>query len=155
MKRSAAVTLKMLAQRVGLTKGTVSAVLNCTPHSRTIPQCTKDRVFAAARELNYQPNPIARALRTGLVAPVNHQPANHELVNHAPVNHETDDVGNAAGALMFKDAEHLMRAIRAIRQAGLNVPDDVSILGAEEFAEFDDLRAAPGDSSAAGPSRDA
>jgi DNA-binding LacI/PurR family transcriptional regulator len=56
---------------------------------------------------------------------------------------------------MFKDAEHLMRAIRAIRQAGLNVPDDVSILGAEEFAEFDDLRAAPGDSSAAGPSRDA
>jgi DNA-binding LacI/PurR family transcriptional regulator len=128
MKRSATVTLKMLAQRVGLTKGTVSAVLNCTPHSRTIPQCTKDRVFAAARELNYQPNPIARALRTGLVA---------------PVNHETDDVGNAAGALMFKDAEHLMRAIRAIRQAGLNVPDDVSILGAEEFAEFDDLRAAP------------
>ncbi|MGA9306805.1 MAG: LacI family DNA-binding transcriptional regulator [Candidatus Sulfotelmatobacter sp.] len=113
----------MLAERVGLTKGTVSAVLNCTPHSISIPQRTKDRVFAMARELNYQPNPIARALRRSLVGPVNR-----------------DDLGIAAGALMFKEAEHLMRAILAIRQAGLSVPGDVSVVALEQFLEFDDSK---------------
>jgi hypothetical protein len=30
----------------------------------TIPQATKDRIFRAAEELNYRPNPWARSLRT-------------------------------------------------------------------------------------------
>jgi len=33
--------------------------------ARRIPQSTKDRILAAVREFNYQPNPLARALRTG------------------------------------------------------------------------------------------
>lgn len=57
------VTLKELAERVGLTKGTVSAVLNDSPSSKAIPQHTKDRILAAARELNYRPNFFARSLR--------------------------------------------------------------------------------------------
>lgn len=57
------VTLKELAEHVGLTKGTVSAVLNDSPSSKAIPQGTKDRIRAAARELNYRPNFFARSLR--------------------------------------------------------------------------------------------
>ncbi len=60
---SQVVTLKELADYVGLTKGTVSAVLNESPSSKAIPQRTKDRILAAARELNYRPNFFARSLR--------------------------------------------------------------------------------------------
>lgn len=57
------VTLKAVAQRVGLTPGTVSAVLNNSPAARSVPERTKSRIFAAAREMNYRPNFLARALR--------------------------------------------------------------------------------------------
>jgi DNA-binding LacI/PurR family transcriptional regulator len=56
-------TLKELAKHLGLTKGTVSAVLNDSPYAKAIPQHTKDRIFAGARELNYHPNYFARTLR--------------------------------------------------------------------------------------------
>ena len=56
-------TLKELAKHLGLTKGTVSAVLNDSPYAKAIPQHTKDRIFAAALELNYHPNFFARTLR--------------------------------------------------------------------------------------------
>ena len=56
-------TLKELAKHLGLTKGTVSAVLNDSPYAKAIPQHTKDRIFAAASELNYHPNYFARTLR--------------------------------------------------------------------------------------------
>src|SRR5262252_22936 len=56
-------TLKDLAKHLGLTKGTVSAVLNNSPYAKAIPQHTKDRIFAAAQELNYHPNFFARTLR--------------------------------------------------------------------------------------------
>jgi DNA-binding LacI/PurR family transcriptional regulator len=56
-------TLKMVARHVGLTPGTVSAVLNNTRACRSVPQSTKDLIFAAARELNYKPDFWARALR--------------------------------------------------------------------------------------------
>lgn len=58
-----AVTLKSVAQRVGLSPGTVSAVLNNSPSSSHIPQHTRERILAAARELNYRPNFLARSLR--------------------------------------------------------------------------------------------
>ena len=67
--------LKDVANRVGLAPCSVSAVLNCTPASWAIPQHTKDRVFRAAAELNYQPSFTARSLRskrTHLVAVVSH-----------------------------------------------------------------------------------
>src|SRR6266403_2461591 len=62
-KKSSAVTLKAVADHVGLTPGTVSAVLNDAPSSRSIPQRTKNRIVAAARELNYKPNFFAQSLR--------------------------------------------------------------------------------------------
>ena len=57
------VTLKALAAHVGLSPSTVSLVLNASPVADSIPQATKDRVFAAARELDYRPDFVARALR--------------------------------------------------------------------------------------------
>jgi len=63
VRRHLPVTLKAVAERVGLTPGTVSAVLNNSPASRSVPEHTKNRILAAARELNYRPNFLARALR--------------------------------------------------------------------------------------------
>ena len=57
------ITLKAVAQHIGLTPGTVSAVLNDSPSARSIPQETKNRIHAAAKELNYRPNFFARTLR--------------------------------------------------------------------------------------------
>jgi LacI family transcriptional regulator len=58
------VTLEMVAQRVGLTKGTCSAVLNKSAASRSVPAQTQERILAAARELNYRPSFHARNLAT-------------------------------------------------------------------------------------------
>jgi DNA-binding LacI/PurR family transcriptional regulator len=62
-KKNVSVTLRAVADHVGLTPGTVSAVLNSAPSSRSIPEHTKKRIFAAARELNYRPNFFAQSLR--------------------------------------------------------------------------------------------
>lgn len=56
------VSLKQLAAHLGLNPATVSVVLNDVP-GRTIPQVTRDRIKTAAREMNYQPNLLARSLR--------------------------------------------------------------------------------------------
>jgi DNA-binding LacI/PurR family transcriptional regulator len=63
LQKSGVVTLKAVADHVGLTPGTVSSVLNDAPSSRSIPQRTKNRIVAAARELNYRPNFFAQSLR--------------------------------------------------------------------------------------------
>jgi len=62
-QKSGVITLKAVAQHLGLTPGTVSAVLNDSPSARSIPQETKSRIRAAAKELNYRPNFFARTLR--------------------------------------------------------------------------------------------
>jgi DNA-binding LacI/PurR family transcriptional regulator len=57
-----ATSLKKLAERLGLHPATVSVVLNEVP-GRAISQSTRDRIKAAAKELNYQPSLLARSLR--------------------------------------------------------------------------------------------
>ncbi|HUK22975.1 MAG TPA: LacI family DNA-binding transcriptional regulator [Terriglobales bacterium] len=57
------VTLKAVAQHLNLSPGTVSAVLNDAPSAKHIPAHTRERIHAAARELNYRPNYIAQSLR--------------------------------------------------------------------------------------------
>ncbi len=56
------VSLKILADYLGLCPATVSLVLNNVP-GRSIPHETRERVRAAARKFNYQPSLIARSLR--------------------------------------------------------------------------------------------
>ena len=56
------VSLKQLAAHLGLNPATVSVVLNDVP-GRSIPQVTRDRIKAAAKQMNYQPSLLARSLR--------------------------------------------------------------------------------------------
>ncbi len=117
-KNPETVTLKVVAEYVGLTAGTVSLVLNNAPQSISIPQQTKDRVFAAARKLNYQPNLFARALRTRQIPGVT---GTHRLAS-------------GSRALVFEGGEHFLRAVNAIRQAGLRVPGDVAVVSVDDIS---------------------
>ncbi len=108
VKMQSRVTLRTIAEHVGLTPGTISAVLNNTRAADRIPQHTRDRIVAAARELNYSPNPLARALRSGKLTTFTESPMR--------------------GALVIMDSDQVGRALNAIQQAGLRVPDDVSVV---------------------------
>lgn len=57
------VSLKELAEHLGLSPATVSLVMNHSPVADSIPQDTKDRILAAARKYKYRPNFLARSLR--------------------------------------------------------------------------------------------
>src|SRR6202035_6123143 len=57
------VSLKNLAEHLGLSKAAVSLVINRSPAAKSIPHRTQERIRAAARELNYRPNFMARSLR--------------------------------------------------------------------------------------------
>jgi LacI family transcriptional regulator len=57
--------LQQLAAHLGLSKTTVSFVLNDTPQARQLSAETRRRVLAAAKELNYRPSYYARNLRKG------------------------------------------------------------------------------------------
>jgi DNA-binding LacI/PurR family transcriptional regulator len=56
-------SLKQLAEHLGLNPATVSVVLNDVP-GRSIPQATRERIKTAAKAMNYQPNLLARSLRS-------------------------------------------------------------------------------------------
>lgn len=58
------VTSADVARESGLSRATVSYVLNNTPHQK-IPEETRQRVLAAAARLGYAPSAAARALRSG------------------------------------------------------------------------------------------
>lgn len=88
------VTLKTIAEHLGLTPGTVSAALNNSPAARSIPQHTKDRIIEAARALNYRPNFFARTLR---------------LRRTYTIGVIAEEIGDAYGALIINGIEEYLR----------------------------------------------
>jgi len=60
MGTSKKVTISDVAERAGVSKGTVSAVINQKP---SVNALTRSRVLEAIRELNYRPKGTARSLR--------------------------------------------------------------------------------------------
>jgi DNA-binding LacI/PurR family transcriptional regulator len=60
---TSSISLKELAEHLGLSSATVSLVINRSPGAKSIPASTQERVREAARELNYRPNLMARSLR--------------------------------------------------------------------------------------------
>ena len=88
------VTLKTVAERVGFTPGTVSAVLNNSPASRSFPQETRNRILAAARELNYRPNFFARSLR---------------VKRTFTVGVITEEIGDPYGGMVISGIEQYLR----------------------------------------------
>lgn len=58
-------TMQEIAHKAGVTRATVSYVLNNTSKAESINPETKSRIREIARQLQYTPNPIAKALVTG------------------------------------------------------------------------------------------
>lgn len=90
-----AATLRAVAERVKLTASTVSHVLNDSPASRSVPEQTKKRILAAARELNYQPNFFARSLK---------------VKRSYTIGVIAEEIGDAYGSLLISGIERYLRA---------------------------------------------
>src|SRR5580698_726023 len=89
-----AVTLRSVAELVGLTASTVSAVLNNSSASHSVPERTKKKILAAARALNYRPNFFARSLR----------------VNRTyTIGVILEEIGDAYGSLITSGIERYLR----------------------------------------------
>jgi DNA-binding LacI/PurR family transcriptional regulator len=58
-----ATTLKDIAKKLNISQSTVSYALNGGP--RPVPEKLKEQIVQTARELNYRPNRVARAMVTG------------------------------------------------------------------------------------------
>src|SRR6201982_4128783 len=69
------ITLRKLAEHLGLSRTTISMILNDVPEATRFPEETRQRVVESARKLGYRPNFFARSLgskRTyliGVIAP--------------------------------------------------------------------------------------
>ena len=59
MKR---ITIEDVAKRTGVSKGTVSAVINA---KSTVKPATRDHILAVMKELNFRPKGVARNLKNG------------------------------------------------------------------------------------------
>ncbi|MDR1096921.1 MAG: LacI family transcriptional regulator [Tannerella sp.] len=65
-KQARKVSMQNIADAVGVARSTVSFVLNGKEKEGRISKEVADKIVAAAREMNYQFNEVARSLRTGL-----------------------------------------------------------------------------------------
>jgi DNA-binding LacI/PurR family transcriptional regulator len=90
----AKVTLKTIAEYLGLTPGTVSAALNNSAAARSIPERTKKRILAAAKDLNYRPNYFARSLR---------------LQRTYTIGVIAEEIGDSYGSLVISGIEECLR----------------------------------------------
>ncbi len=88
------VTLKTIADYLGLTPGTVSAALNNSAAARSIPERTKKRILAAAKDLNYRPNYFARSLR---------------LQRTYTIGVIAEEIGDSYGSLVISGIEEYLR----------------------------------------------
>src|SRR5579871_1609529 len=92
-KGESRVTLKTVAERLGLTPGTISAALNNSAAARSIPERTKKRILAAAKDLNYRPNYFARSLR---------------LQRTYTIGVIAEEIGDAYGSLVISGVEEYL-----------------------------------------------
>src|SRR5271170_4853349 len=93
-RREPKVTLKTIAEYLGLTPGTVSAALNNSAAARSIPERTKNRILTAAKDLNYRPNYFARSLR---------------LQRTYTIGVIAEEIGDAYGAMVISGVEEYLR----------------------------------------------
>src|SRR5271155_512718 len=92
--REKRVTLKTIADSLGLTPGTVSATLNNSAAARSISERTKQRILQAAKELDYRPNFFARSLRLQLTY---------------TIGVIAQEIGDAYGAMVISGVEEYLR----------------------------------------------
>ena len=76
-------TLKTIAGIARVSPATVSLCLNRHPVARTLSEETRNRIWAAARECNYRPNYIAKALSRGRTSSIGLVVADLKIVRQA------------------------------------------------------------------------
>ena len=137
-------TLRDVASLAGVDFSTVSRVLRGTSDAATRPE-TRERIKKAAKELNYRPNRLARALRTaranyvGVVVTDLANPTNREMI------YSIERVAGAVGvttAIYHVDEKH--RPSHTLWQIAADSHVDGLIIAARlviegEFGSVDDL----------------
>ena len=115
------VTLKVLSEYLGLSKTTISMVLNHAPGARTIAPATRQRVQEAAERFNYHPNFHAHMLGTQPRGPNKLGASKRGIVSRATVEDQTRKVlelEQENASLKRLVAE--LRLDKAIRRRGLS-----------------------------------
>lgn len=125
-------TISKVAERAGVSRTTVSHVLN---HADRVSEALRDRVLAAVAELGYVPNPHARSLRTGktemvaILIPDIANPFYPELVLAAQAALEAAGLdsmifnSDVPGGHPQEHSREYLRRIRGLRVDGLIVGD--------------------------------
>ncbi len=124
-------TSKDVAAEAGVSRATVSYVLNGADQKHRITPATRDRVLEAARRLGYEPNPVALALRAGRTQIVLVEMPNWPL--GPPVAEAIDTMVEALEQLGYTPLVHFRRADpRSLTRASQRVhPVGVIAPGAE------------------------
>ncbi len=130
--RTSVVTLKDVALRAGVTKQTVSNVINKRP---VVSSDTRERVERAIAELGYTPNLLARGLATGqtmmvgLVVPTIANPFYAELVEDLERYLEVEGYSIAL-CTTYGDADRARRQLEILKRRyidGLILADDGNV----------------------------
>lgn len=118
-------TLSDVAQAVGVSPTTVSAVIRGRGKEMRISERTRDRIWEAVRELGYRPLRAARSLRSG---------------RHETVGYLCSAAGGPGRLLDSTDAEYMRGIAARLRQANMRVvlllTEDVLIQGARATQEY-------------------
>ncbi len=149
MKIQNRATLGDVAKVAGVSKMAVSVVLNGARSGTRVSEATRERILAAAVELDYQVNPIARSLRTRQTGIIGFYSGNHSLEDRSPYIREillgiraaADEIGK--DLLMFgifdgKSSTEVFRALSDGRVDGLVLHADaddpvVKLLAGSQF----------------------
>jgi DNA-binding LacI/PurR family transcriptional regulator len=104
------VTMRDVAKRAGVSQPTVSRVLNQTHTAISISDETRSKVMAAIEELNYQPNVLARSLRTQKTQMIAVMVAHISNSFYHPIVAAIQDVASAYEYdVMIGNTDHLQR----------------------------------------------
>lgn len=128
-------TSRDVAAAAGVSRATVSYVLNGSDQEHRITPATRDRVLAAAEHLGYEPNAVALALRAGRTQIVLVEFPNWPL--GPPVAEAIDTMVESLEQLGYTPLVHFQRADpQSLARAGLRVhPIGVIAPGSELSTE--------------------
>src|SRR2546423_6726423 len=130
-----------VAREAGVSRATVSYVLNRVPH-QTIPESTRQLVLEAAKRLNYSPSAAARTLRRGrsdlVLCTFADWPIGHNLAY--AIEHISRALDEHGLTLVVR---HLERSARPLAELWSKI-NPVAVIGIEGFdqAEMAAMRAA-------------
>lgn len=95
------VTISSIAHEIGVSNTLVSMVLNGKGNANSINKETQKRVLDKAREMNYQPNQVARGLRTGTTKTIGLIVADISNPIYSRVARIAEDYANQEGYSLF------------------------------------------------------